>query len=59
MDVRAMGCLLEELVACCDDLTPPLQAMSTLAQACLHTDASRRPGAEELAQRLLASLGGA
>ena len=57
LDVRAMGCLLEELVACCDDITPPLQAMSTLAQACLQADADRRPGAEDLARLLLRQCG--
>jgi Protein kinase domain/Leucine rich repeat len=58
LDVRAMGCLLEELVACCNDITPTLQAMSALAQACLSTDASSRPGAAELAQRLLERCSG-
>jgi len=57
LDVRALGCLMEELVACCDEVTPPLKTMSALAQACLQADADRRPQAEELAQRLLGQAG--
>lgn len=57
LDVRALGCLMEELVACCDAITPPLQAMSTLAQACLHVQADRRPSAHEVARQLQAPFG--
>ncbi|MFG6428774.1 leucine-rich repeat-containing protein kinase family protein [Roseateles sp. LYH14W] len=56
LDVRALGCLLEELVACCDERTPPLQAMSALAQACLQADIDRRPSAAELAKLLLVQV---
>ncbi|MEO6281481.1 leucine-rich repeat-containing protein kinase family protein [Roseateles sp.] len=57
LDVRALGCLMEELVACCDEVSPPLQAMSALAQACLLADADRRPSAGDVAQQLRAKSG--
>jgi serine/threonine protein kinase len=52
LDVRALGCLLEELVACCRELTPALAPMTELVQACLQTEVDRRPGANELAKAL-------
>jgi hypothetical protein len=52
MDVRALGWLLEELAACCDDAAPALAPMSTLAHACLDTDVDRRPSAEDVARAM-------
>jgi len=54
LDVRALGCLLEELVACCDAAEPSLQAMATLADACLDADIERRPDARDVALALRA-----
>jgi len=52
LDVRALGCLLEELVACCGEQTPALDAVRTLARTCLHTDVDQGPCANQLAQAL-------
>jgi hypothetical protein len=52
LDVRALGCLMEELVACCGEATPSLAAMATLANACLTADIERRPTALDIAQAL-------
>ena len=52
MDVRAFGCLLEELAGCCDAPAPAFAQMSALAQACLDTEGDRRPSAAELARSL-------
>jgi Protein kinase domain/Leucine Rich repeats (2 copies) len=58
LDVRALGCLLGELVVCSEEVTPQLASVSALAQACLQADADRRPSAEDVAQRLLAQAAG-
>ncbi|UXH79452.1 leucine-rich repeat-containing protein kinase family protein [Roseateles amylovorans] len=53
LDVRALGCLLEELLARCDALPPPQQALLTrLRDACLQPDPTQRPSAGELVQAL-------
>ena len=54
LDVRALGCLMEELLACCDAAAPALHAMAALATACLQPDVDRRPGAREVARALAA-----
>jgi hypothetical protein len=41
LEVRAFGCLLEELLDRCTDTPPP--EMPTLKDRCLHPDASARP----------------
>lgn len=51
LDVRAFGCLLAELLACCVEAAPMLDAMAALAQRCLvHVD--QRPASHELARAL-------
>jgi hypothetical protein len=57
MDVRALGCLLEELAACCDGPAPARQALSALAHSAMDADIDRRPSADALARaaRMLAS----
>ena len=52
MDVRALGCLLEELATRCDEPAPSLVSMSTLAHACMSADVDGRPSAGELARAL-------
>ncbi|WP_457419623.1 leucine-rich repeat-containing protein kinase family protein [Roseateles sp. P5_E7] len=52
LDVRALGYLMKELVACCEEATPPLEATSALAQACLRAPLDCRPDAHDLAQAL-------
>ena len=52
LDVRALGCLMEELLGCCNEATPALTSMSALSQACLQADVNSRPSADEVAQRL-------
>ena len=54
LDVRALGCLLEELLACSTEESPALATMATLRDACLSRDIDRRPVALDMAQ----SLGG-
>lgn len=49
LDVRALGCLLEELQACCGHTAG---ALTPLAEACLGTDAAGRPSAAAVAQAL-------
>ncbi|MCE4554591.1 leucine-rich repeat-containing protein kinase family protein [Roseateles cellulosilyticus] len=52
MDVRALGCLLEELVACCDTGLPAPAEAAALAQACQQPDPGARPSAREVADEL-------
>jgi len=55
LEVRAFGCLLEELGACAlpdDQHINTLARMSAIAQACLDPDHSARPGMAELTQQL-------
>jgi len=52
LDVRALGCLFEELVGCCDEAAPSLKTMATLANACLDADIERRPHARDVALAL-------
>lgn len=52
LDVRALGCLMEELARCCDTPTAPLTAMADLTQACFAADVDSRPSAEALATAL-------
>jgi serine/threonine protein kinase len=58
LDVRAFGCLLEELVThvrCVDaDGAAPLERMETLASACLFVDPAARPDMTALADALSA-----
>lgn len=49
LDVRALGCLLEELQACCVDAN---NALTPLALACMNDDVDSRPSAEAVAQAL-------
>jgi hypothetical protein len=49
MEVRAFGCLLEELIARCDNPPP---ALAQLQAACLHDDSARRPLFATIAQQL-------
>lgn len=56
LDVRALGCLLEELLGCCDGGTGPAAA-AALAQACLQPQVEQRPSARELARALRALAG--
>ncbi|MCZ8075161.1 MAG: protein kinase, partial [Paucibacter sp.] len=44
IEVRAFGCLLEELLARCEEASPQsLRALLTLRDACLAEDAAQRP----------------
>lgn len=56
LDVRAFGCLLEELVAHAQGagatVSPGLDSLADLAAACLHTDPAARPGMGEIASQL-------
>lgn len=52
LDLRALGCLLEELADCCDERTFLLEPMAALTQDCLHTDVDHRPSIDELARAL-------
>lgn len=58
LDVRALGCLMQELAACCDETTAGLAAMAALAQACLRPDTAgtahtaKPPTAHDVAQAL-------
>jgi len=52
LDVRALGCLLEEMVACCGDGTPALQTAAELAGACLQPAVDQRPCAADFALAL-------
>ena len=52
LDVRALGCLLEELHGRCDEQTPALDAMALLARDCLCADPELRPAASALARDL-------
>lgn len=50
LEVRAFGCLLEELLDRCDRPVPP--ALSELQAACWHADASARPLFDDIERRL-------
>lgn len=50
LEVRAFGCLLEELIACCDGEIPA--ALPALAQACLDEQPPRRPLFTEIERAL-------
>jgi hypothetical protein len=56
LDVRAFGCLLEELVAHAQGAgataSPALDRLAGLATACLHTDPAARPEMGEIASQL-------
>jgi hypothetical protein len=56
LDVRAFGCLLEELVAHAQGAgataSPALDRLAGLTAACLHTDPAARPGLGEIADTL-------
>ncbi len=56
LDVRALGCLLEELAACCDDASSAGSAvrarLAAWAAECLVPDVDRRPAAAAVAQAL-------
>jgi hypothetical protein len=52
LDVRALGCLMEEVLACCDEVAPVPGTVTALVQACLHAEVDGRPGAREVAQAL-------
>ncbi len=53
LDVRALGCLFEELLEHGDPLSPEDHArLSTLRDACLHPDPAQRPSADDLAHAL-------
>jgi hypothetical protein len=56
LDVRAFGCLLEELVAHAQGtgttVLPELDRLAGLAAACLHTDPAARPGMVGIAGEL-------
>ncbi|HZZ09684.1 MAG TPA: leucine-rich repeat-containing protein kinase family protein [Paraburkholderia sp.] len=57
LEVRAFGCLLEELVARCDSLQAEPDIMATLVQltaACLSEEIASRPLFDEIAHRLSA-----
>ncbi len=57
LDVRALGCLLEELAelaGAAGPRTAPGDALAALAQRCLQPDARQRPTADELADTLAA-----
>lgn len=56
LDARALGCLLEELVARCGEQTPPLGPMTALARDCMHDEADKRPAAREVASALRETL---
>ena len=56
LDVRALGCLLEELADAGGPRTAPLDALAALAQPCLQPDADKRPTADEVAHELAATL---
>lgn len=53
LDVRALGCLLEELLGRCGDEAAP-DAVATLAHACLQAEVAQRPSARDVVQALRA-----
>lgn len=51
LDVRALGCLFEELLDHSEGLAPDENArLSALRDACLHPNPAQRPSADELAR---------
>jgi hypothetical protein len=55
LEVRAVGCLLEELTVQCDATPPdagPLQALADLAQRCMHDTPSQRPSLAQVSAEL-------
>lgn len=52
LDVRALGCLLEELVGCCDERHATLDAMAALAADCQQPAVEARPTAHDVASAL-------
>jgi hypothetical protein len=56
IEVRAFGCLLEELMACCDSAAadaPAIDALTQLQMRCLQADASQRPLFADIVPELL------
>ena len=54
LEIRALGCLLEELAMQCDAASQPhrLQALAQLAQACLHETPAKRPSLAHICTKL-------
>lgn len=53
LEVRAFGCLLEELTARCDDIHEHVRSrLTTLAGECAHPDMTLRPEFETIIERL-------
>lgn len=52
LDVRALGCLLEELAACCGENGPVRDTLAAWAADCLAADVDQRPAAAAVAQAL-------
>ncbi len=50
LEVRALGCLLEELAMQCDGT--PLHALAQLAQECLHETPAKRPSLANICAKL-------
>ena len=58
LEVRAWGCLLEELLACCPpDAASFLAPLAALARACQQEDVGARPLFDEIEQRLRTLVG--
>jgi hypothetical protein len=60
LEVRAYGCLLEELLERCDELdahAPTAATLIALKDRCLNDDIDSRPLFDEIAARLLALKG--
>lgn len=55
LEVRAFGCLLEELLERCDAVHPGAAALEQLTAACLHEDTATRPLFAEI-ERTLSEL---
>lgn len=59
LEVRAFGCLLEELLERCDALSDDsavLRLLNDLKSACLSDDSVRRPFFDEITERLIAAI---
>ncbi|MZI95831.1 protein kinase [Vibrio sp. CAIM 722] len=53
LEVRAFGCLLEELIARCDDIDTTMQAqLNKLVSDCQHIELSKRPTFTEIVDHL-------
>jgi hypothetical protein len=52
IEVRAMGCLINDLLTVCSDSNDQVAELTALAKRCMHTDMAQRPTFSQLAQLL-------